>query len=494
MGITYLEGFNTMRNKSIVKNAILNTVLTLSSVIFPLITFPYASRILLPEGMGKVSFATSLISYFTMFAQLGIPTYGIRACAKVRDNKNELSKVAQELLIINLIMSLISYIVLFFAIIFVEKLRNEKILYIIISSTILLSAIGMEWLYKALEQYSYITFRSIIFKFISLFMLFLLVHSESDYVIYGFISIFASSASNVLNLINAHNYVSLSPVGNYDLKRHIRAVAVFFAMACATTIYTNLDTVMLGFMTTDADVGYYQAAVKVKVVLVHIVTSLGAVLLPRSSYYIEHGNIEEFKRITHKAVNFVFVISIPLAIFFIIFARQAILVLSGADYVAAILPMQIIMPTLMFIGLTNILGMQILVPSGREKIVLYSEVIGALTDLVLNMIFIPLFTSAGAAIGTLVAEIVVLLVQFGFMKQEAYEAFIGIKYNKILIALFGSIVGSIWIYYSNIPNLLQLIFSSVLFFGIYYFLLLIMKDTIIVEVHKRIMHRLLRRG
>ena len=142
-----------MKQKSIKLNFVMNMVLTMSSFLFPLITFPYISRILLPEGTGKVSFASSLISYFSMFAQLGIPTYGIRACAKVRDDRQELTRVAQELLIINLVMSSISYVALFAAIAWVPRLQREKPLYVIISLTILLTSIGMEWLYKALEQY-----------------------------------------------------------------------------------------------------------------------------------------------------------------------------------------------------------------------------------------------------------------------------------------------------------------------------------------------------
>ena len=191
-----------MKQKSLKLNVIMNMILTMSSFIFPLITFPYVSRILLPEGTGKVSFATSLISYFSMFAQLGIPMYGIRACAKVRDNRQELTRTAQELLIINLIMSVISYVVLFIAIAFVPRLQSEKTLYVIVSFTIILTSIGMEWLYKALEQYTYITIRSVIFKFIALIAMFLLIHKKSDYVIYGGISILAASASNIFNFIN----------------------------------------------------------------------------------------------------------------------------------------------------------------------------------------------------------------------------------------------------------------------------------------------------
>lgn len=256
------------KQKSLKLNFFMNAILTMSSFIFPLITFPYVSRILLPTGTGKVSFATSLISYFGMFAQLGIPTYGIRACAKVRDDREALTRIAQELLFINLIMSAISYAILIVALLLVPRLQGDRILYVVVSMTIILTSIGMEWLYKALEQYTYITIRSIIFKFIALMAMFLLIHEQKDYVIYGGITIFAASASNILNFINVHKYIYIKPVKSYNLKRHLKPVAVFFAMACATTIYTHLDMIMLGFMKTDADVGYYNAAVKIKSILI----------------------------------------------------------------------------------------------------------------------------------------------------------------------------------------------------------------------------------
>lgn len=288
------------QKKSLKLNFIMNAILTMSSFIFPLITFPYVSRVLLPEGTGKVSFATSLISYFSMFAQLGISTYGIRACAKVRDSREELTRTAHELLFINLVMCLVSYVALAVALLTVPRLRDERTLYVVVSFTIILTAIGMEWLYKALEQYTYITIRSIIFKLVSLVAMFLLINTKDDYVIYGGITIFAPSASNILNFINVHKYIDMRPVGKYDRNCHFRPVAIFFAMSCATTIYTHLDTVMLGFMAADEDVGYYNAAVRIKTILVSVVTSLGTVLLPRASYYIECGKMDEFKRITKR--------------------------------------------------------------------------------------------------------------------------------------------------------------------------------------------------
>ena len=346
----------------------MNSILTMSSIIFPLITFRYASNILMPGGMGKVSFAVSLITYFNVFAQLGIPIYGIRICAMVRDNKEELTRTAHELLVLNFIVGAVSYFVLLLAILFVPKLQEDRALYIIVSSTIFLSAIGMEWLYKALEQYTYIAIRSIIFKLIAMVGMFLLIHTESDYVLYAGITVFASSAANIINLFHARKYIGFRPVGYYSLHRHLKPVLIFFAMSCATTIYTNLDNVMLGIMATKTQVGYYDAAVKVKVVLVSLVTSLGTVLLPRASYYVEMEMKGEFRRISAKALNFVMLVALPLMIFFMLFAEQSIRFLTGGTlYESATLPMQIIMPTLLFIGITNVLGIQILYRLGVKR-------------------------------------------------------------------------------------------------------------------------------
>ncbi|MDO4941751.1 MAG: flippase [Lachnospiraceae bacterium] len=480
-----------MKSKSLKLNFIMNAILTMSSFVFPFITFPYVSRILLPVGTGKVAFATSLITYFNMFAQLGIPTYGVRACAKVRDNRLELTKTAHELLFINLFMGLLSYICLAAALLFVPRLQEDRFLYMILSLTIVLSAIGMEWIYKALEQYTYITVRSIIFKLIALAAMFLFVHEKDDYVIYGGITILAASASNIFNWIHVHKYIDMRWIGNYHFKKHLKAVMVFFAMACATTIYTNLDSVMLGFLKTDMDVGYYNAAVKIKNILVSIVTALGAVLLPRSSYYVEHGEMDRFWQISAKALNFVILVAIPMTIYFILYARYGIYFLSGSAYGGSILPMQMIMPTLLFIGITNILGIQILVPLGKEKIVLYSEIAGAITDLVINALLIPRFASVGAAIGTLVAEFVVLLVQYTALRNMIAKYFRKIHYIKILSASAMGVIGSVWITKFAFGNFITLMVSAILFFGIYGIFLLITKEELIVEIIDQVFRRII---
>ena len=479
-----------VKQKSLALNMIMNVILTMSSLIFPLITFPYVSRIVGAEGIGKVTFATSVVTYFSMFAQLGIPTYGIRACAKIRDDKVKLSKTVHEILLINAITCVISYIALVLSLTMVPRFAEDKILFLVISTTILLNALGVEWLFKAVEYYTYITIRSIIFKFVALIAMFVFVHSEEDYLLYGIVTILAASASNVLNFFYLPKIIDIKPIGNYNLRQHMKMILVFFAMSVATTIYTNLDNVMLGFMTNHMEVGYYTASVKVKGILVSVVTAISTVLLPRASYYVDKGFIKQLYRIAQKAMGFVILIGIPFVVYFTIYAKECILLLSGKSFTGAVLPMQVIMPTLLFIGITNILGIQIMVPLGMEHQVLYSTICGAVTDLILNAICIPQYGAVGAALGTLVAEFVVLIYQVIVMKDSLKEIFSGVKYSVILISTVIAAFGCIGVKGLSVGVFAGLVLSAMLFFGIYFVGLLIGKEKMIVTIVQTVLGKI----
>lgn len=479
--------------KSLKLNFIMNAMLTMSSFLFPLISAPYIYRVLQADGKGKVTFATALVAYFLMLARLGIPTYGVRACAKVRDDRQALSKTAHELLIINLVMSVVSYGLLFLGLVFVPQLQSDRVLYLVVSLTIIFDTIGMEWLYKALEQYRYIAIRSMLFKLIALVAMFVLVRTREDYVIYGALTIFAASASSVLNFVHARKYISMRPMPGYRFRPHLKAVAIFFAMTCASTVYTNLDTVMLYFMRGETVVGYYDAAVKIKSILVSIVTSLGVVLLPRASYYVERGEMDQFRNITRKALNFVFVAALPMMLYFMIFARQGILLLSGEGYGDSVAPMQIIMPTLLFIGLSNILGIQILVPTGREKVVLWSLIVGAVVDVILNLTLIPTYGAAGAAAGTMVAEFAVLVYQYWMLRREVGSSFRMIPYGKLLLALTLSTAASIWLLWLELGVFVTLILSAALFFGCYGVMLLILRESMTCQLLHQMLGRFIKK-
>lgn len=463
----------------------MNIVLTMSSFVFPLITFPYATRILQPAGMGKVSFAASLISYFSIFAQSGIPIYGIRECAKIRDDRNELSQTALELFIINLISSISVSALFIISIFIVPRLQQEKPLYMIMGISLLLNAIGLEWLYKALEEYTYIAIRSIVFKLIACVLLFSVVATESDYVIYGFLTIFAASASNIWNAVNVRKYIHLKFQRKPQLVRHCKSAFVFAAMSFSTTVYINLDIVMLGFIKSDSEVGYYDAAVKIKKVLVSAITALGGVLLPRAAFLLKNDKTDSFFRMNSKAVKYVITASVPLMVYFTTFAHECIFLLCGSSYERAVFPMQIIMPTVLFIGMSNVTGIQILVASGKEKTVLLSEIGGAVIDLILNVLLIPKHGAAGAAVGTTVAEILVLTIQCFALKDAVGVLFVNMELKKVLTAA-GLALLPIWLMKFILSGFVLLGCSFALYFILYIAILMVEEDEMAILLRKEL--------
>lgn len=470
-----------MKQHSIKKNFILNATLSVLNVIFPLLTYPYVTRTLGPYNLGKVRFVSSFVEYFVLFSQLGIPYLGIREVAKVRDDKEKLSKLVQELLIINLVVSIIAYILLGICLLTIPKVIDNRTLVIIFSLNVFMGALGIEWMYKGLEEYGYITLRSVVFKIISVIAIFLLVRTEGDHIIYGAILVLATSGSYVCNFIHASKYISFKPTGGYEFGIHIKNALIFLGMSAATTIYLNLDSVMLGFMKGDTEVGYYDTAVRVKNILVALITSLGAVVLPRASYYIEQGKIEEFKSVTAKALDLVWCASLPCMVYCMMFVYPIVMVLAGEKYIPSVMAMLVITPTIFFIGMSNIFGIQMLVPMGKEKSLLLAEICGAVVDLILNFILIPKLGATGAAIGTLAAEFVVMIVAFIALGGNAIQGFKGISYIKIIISLVLASVICIPILWLNIRSLYMVFISGIVFFGIYGVMLIITKEKMVIE-------------
>lgn len=488
-----------MKIHSVKFNFIMNFIMSASSIVFPLITFPYISRVLMATGNGKVATASAVITYFNMFASLGIPTYGIRACAKVRDNKEKLSKTVQELLIINSVTMLLTLLVFIGTVILVPEFAAEKELYVINGIGMVLNMFAITWLYNALEQYAYITVVNMIVKVVSLVLMFLLVKQPEDYILYGAITVFASSASYVFNFVYATKFITLKKSGPYDFRVHMKPILRFFAMSAATSVYTNLDVVMLRFMQGNTEVGYYNAAIKVKTILVTLITSLGTVLLPRLSYYVKKEKIDDFYRMIGKAVNFVVIAGLPMTIYFMLFAGESIQFLAGKGYEGAVLPMIILMPTVLLIGLSNITGIQILTPQNLEQQVLNSIICGAVVDFLLNLVLIPRMASSGAALATTIAELVVLIVQCVYLKDIIKDILKAVSGMKIVLAMVFGIVGGIVVkillnlsgtgWSLEIQSFIMLAASACMFFGVYGVALLVMKEEFVWELLESVIRR-----
>ncbi len=208
-----------MGNMSSVKaNAVLNMTRTLMSLVFPLVTFPYASRVLLPEGIGRVSFALSLVSYFAIVASLGIENYGIREAAKVRGDRALLSQLTRELFALNMASTAAAYILLALATLCMPRLAEYKGLLSVCGASMLFTTLGVGWLYSAVEDYLYITVRSVAFQVLGIAMLFAFVRTKDDCMQYAAISVVSSAGSGILNLIHSRKFVDFRGGGRVRLK------------------------------------------------------------------------------------------------------------------------------------------------------------------------------------------------------------------------------------------------------------------------------------
>ena len=436
-----------------------------------------------------------MVSYFTMFATLGLPTYGVRACAKVRDDKEKLSRTVQELLIISAITTTITYLVFFVSLFVIPEFAAERKLLMVTALSIGLTSIGVQWLYNALEQYSYITMCALVFKLIGMALMFLLVKKPDDYIVYGFVYVVGSFGSYVMNFLRLRKFVSFKKTGTYDLRQHIKPTLRFFLLSAATSVYLNLDVVMLKFMKGDIEVGYYNAGIKVKTVLVTCVTSLGTVMLPRLSYYVQQKAEDAFRKLVAKAFRFVLIVASAVSIYFTLYAKESILLLAGKDFLPAFGPMVILMPTVLLIGLSNITGIQILTPRGEELKVVYSVTAGAVLDFAFNLILIPKFGASGAAFSTLMAEVLVLCIQGWCLREELKGIVKEIKLWKILLGLAGaSAAGYFAGALTNLGVFLTLFVSALFFFGTYGIILLVLREEFVTDTIESCLRLIKRRG
>ena len=470
---------------SIQKNFIINGIKIFFNLLFPIITFPYISRILGPVGIGKITFATSVINYFLLFTNLGIPLYGIREIARTRENKLNLSKSFSEILFLNLITTIFG-IVIFIIFLNLNLFGNDIKLFQIMSLNIIFTFIGVEWYFQGIEDYGYITKRSILFKIISIIFMFIFVKKKEDIVIYAGILVLALVGSNILNFFKAEKKVLIS-FKNLNIKKHLKPILTIFSMNIATSIYTNLDSVMLGYRSSEYALGIYSASSKIIHLILGIVTSLGAVLLPRISNYIVNKKEDELKEVLENTLTFLLAISIPCIIGINFTAVEIIKIFSGNEFMTAVKTMRILSSLIFFIAFSNFLGIQILYPRGEEKRVLYSVIVGAVVNFSLNWILIPKYAENGAAVATGIAEGFVLLTQiFLGYKYLNFRIFTFENFKFILASIFMGlgliVIDSYYINNSIIYSLLLKIIIGVL---IYIFSLIILKEKFIMKYLKK---------
>ena len=481
-----------MKAKSLKLNAILNTIKTVTSLIFPLITFPYVSRILLPEGTGKVNFANSIVSYFGIIASLGIGTYASREAAKIRDDVTKLTKFVKEILCINFLSTLVSYILFFFSLFAVEKFKDYRLLLFICSFTIILSTIGVDWLNSAMEDYSYITARTLLFQIISLFLIFTLVKTKDDYIKYAAISVISSVGANILNFLHSKKYVRyFSKSEKLELKKHIKPVFILFASSIAISIFTIMDTSMLGFLSSTTEVGYYSAASKLVRMVRNLFPAVFTVLFARFSYYYAQKDTNSYNDLAEKTINFILCFSIPIVAGFIILASPVIKLLCGISYIPAIDSVIVLSPLIFISSCSGFLGGVLMITQGKEKQYLYTTVSAAIIDLILNLLFIPKLGAFGASFATLLTELFIFIVYVIISKNILLKIHIGLPLFQYSASTFIMAVALLFIKRIITNTSIVIILSTLTGIIIYAYSLQMMKNEYFITTKKEILRKII---
>ena len=406
--------------KSIKFNFVMNFLTTGFSLVFPLITFPYVTRVLGVSAYGDYEFANSCSSFFLLFAQLGIGLYGTRECAKVRDNKSLLAKTTKELFFITATSAAITCLFYILIVFVLPSFRSRALLLLICGMNIPFTILGVSWYFSATEQFGYIAVRTLFVRLIVLLGMFLFVRSSSDCYIWATISVVANSGAYLMNYIKMRSELNWKNVGKLSLCRHIKPLLHFFLAMASISLYSSFSSVLLGVLSTSKEVGFFAAALKIKNVLVAVMSSLTGVLISRSSYYIGHNDTDSYVNIVNKSVHFALTVVCFLAGVLAIFATPVVLFLAGDEYGAAVLPTQLMMVAAIAIGMSSITANEILTPLGEENHLTKSYVISGVVGVVMNIALIPSFGSVGAAIATLVSESLVFLIQLNVVYRKTF--------------------------------------------------------------------------
>ncbi|WP_294431193.1 flippase [uncultured Treponema sp.] len=466
-----------MKEKSLKLNAVLNITKQCMNLLFPLITFPYSSRILNADGIGKVNFALSIVSYFTLLAGLGIGSYATREAAKIRDNKILLAKFTKEIFTINFTTTFISYLLFFIALFAVPRFSDYRVLLCICSSTILFGTLGFEWLYNAKEEYVYTTVRGICFQVLSLILLFTLVKTKDDYVKYASINVISSAGSNILNFINLRKLVDFKVKAKKEIKKHFRPILILFASAVAVSLYNELDKTMIGFLANDEQVGFYSASTKITKLVIALITAILTVISPRLSNYAEN-NKEKFFELLEKTFNIILMLSLPFMFGLIVMARPLTLLFCGENFEPSVRIMQVMSVIIFMIPLATFCSSQVFIPLRKDKYTFYPVCVGAVVNAIFNVFLILKFGGFGAGIATIIAESSVTFASFVLVKKS--EVSIGKLFRNFWQYLLAGIVMAVVVFLLGklMPSNVVFIFAQILCGCVVYFsVLLIFRNT-----------------
>lgn len=411
---------------SLRKNFAYSGILTVSNYVFPLITFPYVSRVLGVTNIGICNFVDSIVNYYVLFSMMGVPLIGIREIAKNSNNRVELDKTFTSLFLLNAMMTCFALIVFIISIYSVSQLYQYRELLYYSVLKIVFNMFLIEWFYKGIENFRYITTRNILLKFVYVVAIFFFVRTKDDYVAYYVISIFIVVLDALINWQYKKNFVTLN-FKNVSLKQYIVPFfsnGVYFIL---TSVYLSFNITFLGFVSRKEEVGYYTTATKIYGIFLALFTAFTGVILPRMSSLVGSGDIRTMIRLAQKSFDLLYLICPPLIILIIMLSPEIIMIIGGNGFEGAIVPMRIITPLLLIVGMAQILVFQILAPLKKDKLLLYNSITGAFIGLIFNIFLVGHLKSIGSALTLVITEVIVLGLSVYFVKKQVGGVVIHLK-------------------------------------------------------------------
>lgn len=474
--------------KSIKKNAIANAIRQVSSVAFPLITFPYVSRVIGVESYGKFNFSNSIVQYAVMCGMLGIVNYAVREGSRIRDDKKAFNNFASEIFTINLIAILISYIILFITVFIYQKLHPYTTLIFILSIQVFTSLIGVDWIITIEEDYIYSTIRQIIVQLISLILIFVFVHEETDLYAYTVIIVFSSGCNSIFNYLRSRKYVQIQLTLNRTLINHVRHILLIFVCTISSTIYVSSDITMLGVLKGDYEVGLYSVSTKIYSIVKQLIGAVLIVFVPRLSYYLGTNNESLYKEFLDRIVNGSCAVIFPIMVGLIMVSDKVILFVAGNEYYDAYHSLQILSVAIIFAVFASIVTTHIMLPMKLDNYLMLVTGMSAVTNILLNVFLIPKYGIIGASVTTVIAEGMMTLVGF-YLVRKTYVLHLSyiLSYltGCIAIVLFCLIMNLIL---SNI--ILNLIISVLGSIILYFSILLLLKNPIMMDIVQKLKKKL----
>jgi len=465
-----------MEQKSIKKNFAYNFLLTIANMLFPLITAPYLSEILGASGIGRVNYATAIVSWFILVAVFGIPRFAVREIAKSRDDKEQMSSLFWNLMFIQGVLTIMLLGVYIVTIYSLPQFREELSLHLMMALMLLFNILNIDWFYQGIEEYGYIAVRNITVKCLSLLTIFLIINSPEDYLLLALINIFMVGINNVVNYIHSFKYISKKQ-GKLIPFYYLKQIRIFFYISIVVALYTQSDLVLLG-MVDQTDLAFYVRSRTILNVGLALTTALITVISPRAAYLTKNDR-DSYKALVQKSINYIYLLGIPISVGILLFAEQAMYVLGGSEFAEASLSLQIMAPLSLIITLGSWVSSQILIPNGLEKISFRIQCVAVVISLSLNFILIPRFSFIGATITWLAVETFLFIMKAIYAKLKCPDikiTYVSSSLIKFLISTLLMILPLLMVEKFIDAEWLQLVFAGIVGVGVYFSALIILRE------------------